>query len=118
MAEHTPGPWEALPPAKLGKHWRVAQRGMLGGGGVLGSATAMWLIAVIENGAPGDTLETEEANARLIAAAPDLLAACERLLPWATLSDGETVTDDVMNPHLLADVQAARAAIAKARGTT
>lgn len=39
-----------------------------------------WIIAVIENGAPGDSLETEKANARLIAAAPDLLEACKAAL--------------------------------------
>lgn len=40
-------------------------------------------IATIENGAPGDCCDTEEANARRIAAAPDLLAALENLLPIA-----------------------------------
>lgn len=39
-----------------------------------------FFIATIENGAPGDTMATEEANARLIAAAPDLLDACQQIL--------------------------------------
>lgn len=41
-----------------------------------------FLIATIENGAPGDTLETEGANARLFAAADDLLAyaVCEQAI--------------------------------------
>ena len=45
----------------------------------------------------------EEEDARLIAAAPDLLAACERLLRWASW------------PHAEEDIAAARAAIAKAK---
>jgi hypothetical protein len=44
------------------------------------------------------------ANSRLIAAAPDLLAACERLLRWAGW------------PHAEKDIELARAAIAKAKG--
>ena len=39
-----------------------------------------YLVATIENGAPGDTLETEKANARLIAASPRMLAACQLAL--------------------------------------
>jgi hypothetical protein len=41
-----------------------------------------YLIALIHNGAPGDTLKTEESNARLIAAAPALLAACKEASEW------------------------------------
>jgi len=37
-----------------------------------------WHIATIENGAPGDILDTEEANARLIAAAPAMLQALKK----------------------------------------
>ncbi len=77
-AKHTPGPWEAIPPKAKGKHWRIGARGKLGGkaDGMAG-ATVLWDVASIGNGSPGDTLATEEANARLIAAAPNLLAACE-----------------------------------------
>jgi len=39
-----------------------------------------YVIAEIQNGAPGDCLETEVANARLIAAAPDLLLASREIL--------------------------------------
>ena len=52
------------------------------------------------------TRECQEANARLIAAAPDLLAALEHLLPIASRAFGV----------LTADLDAARAAIAKAKG--
>ncbi len=45
-----------------------------------------------------------EANARLIAAAPDLLLACEAMIGWRPYADEE-------------DFKRMRAAIAKARGT-
>lgn len=48
--------------------------------------------------------EQAEIDALLMAAAPDLLAACERLLRWASW------------PHAEEDIAAARAAIAKAKG--
>ena len=50
-------------------------------------------------------LPMNAADARLIAAAPDLLEALEDLLGWQTLAPDDVVT-------------AARAAIAKARGET
>ena len=49
--------------------------------GVVVDGPTQWLIAVIENGAPGDSLETEEANAKLVVAlrnaAPGLLQLLE-----------------------------------------
>ena len=48
-----------------------------------------------------------EANARLIAAAPGLLEACEALVEYV---------DDKQSMEVLAAVEWARAAIAKARG--
>lgn len=71
-AKHTPGEFVALPPGKPGKRWRVAAKGRLGGGS-MAAAEVTWIVATIGNGAPGDTLETEGANARLFAASPDLL---------------------------------------------
>ena len=64
-------------------------------------------IATIENGAPGDSLDTEEANAHLFAASPEMLEACKlavRLLD----SDGANSNSSI--------VVACRAAIAKATG--
>lgn len=67
--QHTPGTWIAVN-ADINdsdpNRWSVCVDG-----------EAQYFIATIENGAPGDTLGTEEANARLIAAAPDLLEACK-----------------------------------------
>ncbi len=81
-AGHTPGEWEAMPPKKIGKHWRVGANAKLGGNGAIGGASVLYYVATIDNGAPGDTLETEEANARLIAAAPEMLQACKDGLEW------------------------------------
>lgn len=100
---HTPGPWNAHK----------------GTGGdpercyVTQDAPLPYMIAEVENGAPGDTLETEWANALLIAAAPDLLAACSILdgLDWCPgyeLSQVERLEEAL---------KAARAAIAKATGS-
>jgi hypothetical protein len=67
MSTHTPGPWSVERGDVLdsdSERWSVLTTG-----------PRRYFIATVENGAPGDTLETELANARLIAAAPDLLEA-------------------------------------------
>jgi hypothetical protein len=77
MSGHTPGSWIAIQ-ADLHcedekpdpKRWAVLVDG-----------ERRWFVATIENGAPGDTLDTEEANALLIASAPDLLAALRAIVP-------------------------------------
>ena len=56
------------------------------------------------------TRECQEANARLIAAAPDLLAALEALVGEADLGEVDLDDDD------RAKLEQARAAIAKATG--
>jgi len=56
MSAHTPGPW----------HYREGSRIVVDGGG--------WWIAEVQAGRADNS---SEANARLIAAAPDLLAALE-----------------------------------------
>lgn len=67
MSKHTPGPWTAsMGTEDDNERWCVLNE-------------AGYLLATVENGAPGDTLETEEANARLIAAAPDYHANAQRL---------------------------------------
>lgn len=101
MATHTPGEWVAIPPRRKGKHWRV------GVGHPESADGRAYLLAIIDNGSPGDTLETEGANARLIAAAPALLFACERLLG---VIDGRDPPDPAFA------VEFARAAVAKAKG--
>ena len=61
----------------------------------------------------GDQERTEaEANARLICAAPDLLAALEGLMLWLENCDVSFMNDD----NYMADHDNARAAITKALG--
>jgi hypothetical protein len=66
-SEHTPGPWLAIKGIEDGDELRCGVSAMRGDMG--------YMVATIENGAPGDFCDTEFANARLIAAAPDLLEA-------------------------------------------
>ncbi|MGC1273212.1 MAG: hypothetical protein WBC44_05855 [Planctomycetaceae bacterium] len=74
IVKHTPGPLIAVKGIDdEPERWTVVVDG-----------PKQWLVATIENGAPGDTLETEGANARLFAAAPDLLAACKEALSIET----------------------------------
>ena len=62
---HTPGPWKAIKGVQ-GDDLRCA---------VVVPLDRDYLLATVENGAPGDFCDTEWANARLLAAAPDLLEA-------------------------------------------
>lgn len=77
--------------------------------GVVVDGPRQWIVAVIHNGAPGDTMETEGWNAHLFAAAPDLLDACRLAL-------------SVMRAHGIVDMSEKfaeselTAAIAKATG--
>lgn len=64
---HTPGPWVA--------HKGVSPSDDMRCGVVAVRGDVSYLLATIENGAPGDFCDTEYANAHLIAAAPDLLEA-------------------------------------------
>jgi len=96
MTDYTPGPW------------RVATKGP-GLLGIYADASASDLIAGIASA------DNQEANARLMAAAPDLLAALEVALndfdTWGEVWQSDD--DDGVN---FPAVNAIRAAIAKARG--
>lgn len=87
---HTPGPWSEF--AESGDYW-IAQ--------------------VVEDGMPGavvcDSVGITEGDTNLICAAPELLAACERIIQEAErdcIDDSEWSDGERM----------ARSAIAKARG--
>ena len=92
-AKHTPGPWTMHPSPH--------------GAEVRSLAKIAWCGAAARYGKSGDQIidaAEARANAHLIAAAPDLLAACEALVRSGSFYD------------LDAKMFAARAAIAKAKG--
>ncbi len=93
---HTPGPWIVDSDSLIGRESPNYP-------GVIGFAVARALYE--EDDSP------VEANARLISAAPELLAACEAAYGWATGedADGIDVLAEVIAPML-------HAAIAKAKG--
>ena len=100
-AKHTPGPWEAA--IQPGCHAVVAS---LSGGPKA--------VAIIGNNTPDDGNEPMRfANARLIAGAPDLLAALQRIVA--------VLDKQVASPHLAeraSPLAQAKAAISKATGET
>lgn len=92
MAKHTPGPWHI----EAGTHYQAIRTD----GEVIANMREI-----------GGCFNKE--NARLIAAAPDLLAALESMLDWDTTLEaiGFAVKNGVKG-----DIAKARAAIAKATG--
>lgn len=107
-SKHTPGPWKVWDHAPysvwLGDKSQVA--------------ACRW---TTDDGKPEpECVQSDaeaQANARLIASAPDLLAALKRLIdnPGPRKADDEFVAHKKLGAHIEA-VSAARAAIAKAEG--
>lgn len=103
--KHTPGPWYqdrahtlriwADDPATPNEAWLIADAALTG------------------------SVDTDNANARLIAAAPELLEACKaafaKLEAWDIDWD-RLHNDSAYKPEFSAETQALRAAIAKAEG--
>lgn len=76
-----------------------------------------YLIATIENGQPGDTLDTEEATAHIFAASKDLLEALEEAR--ASLADGIETECELEHPGSKSDrelISKIDKAIARAKG--
>lgn len=99
MSAHTPGPWLPDRDPRIGMEWNVHildQRGH-----------AICFMAHSDGASP----ERDEANAALVAAAPDLLDALHVFAERSSSDDLITIT--VRTEH----VQRARAAIAKATGS-
>ena len=94
--KHTPGPWRVQ---------------VTGHSFVVEAHTHTEVISVDENGNPCRWSEYNEANARLIAAAPEMLAALETAY-MALIGYLPAHRNDVTD----AAISAARAAIAKATG--
>jgi hypothetical protein len=103
-AKHTPGPWHSEPD------------GM--GDITIASSRDPLAIAAVVNGsfmAMGGHAEEFEANARLITAAPDMLAALQALA--AKFDPAALVEKDLPHSDLADEMRAAFAAISKASGS-
>jgi len=96
MSKHTPGPWEVRP----GEPWVIAK--------AYGD-----MKSVVHLNLPVRQSEEQQANSRLIAAAPELLNALIRIMPFVDCIAVITPEDFIEYPSALA---AAKAAIAKATG--
>jgi hypothetical protein len=94
MSNHTPGPWRVHAGYEI-------------------IAGDCFHIAFAKANFP-EHMQTQLANAKLIAAAPELLAACEALVE--AMHDYEWSVDDSPTPKHRAMMIAAIAAIKKARG--
>lgn len=123
VAQHTPGPWVARPQHQAtGRGGRTPGKvlGWIvefteGRGGRIGWPSLAW--EDTNEGAPGDHPENE-ANARLIAAAPDLLEACRGVdVLYAELHKAlGGLVGDPSYDIVIEAVRKARTAIAKAEG--
>jgi hypothetical protein len=101
-AKHTPGPWKV-----------VRDGNPLSAGIVAVIEHSERFLAVEEDhfGRPWCAPDTWEANARLIAAAPDLLEACRAVMWWNERVGGFSEPEDERDV-----LEPLRAAIAKAEG--
>lgn len=109
MSNHTPGPWTRFPGERF-KHDSSA--------GVKDSSGNYIACALDQNRYDRD--EEVEANARLIASAPELLAACEALAAFTRdllkLVTPEQIKEARLTTRMLKLNDTAFNAIAKARG--
>jgi hypothetical protein len=99
MSAHTPGPWEA---ENNGHFWEISPKNIV-------SAQPYRVGDVCASDPENPNSGIQEANARLIAAAPELLEALQNILAVA----GVRIDD----PRIV-QFDAARAAVAKATGET
>lgn len=97
MTEHTPGPW------REGRDWYIIENGY---GFAVGSAASVHI-----------GKEQCRANARLMAAAPDLLEACRLALPVVE-EVAATHAGSPMGAEAKVRANTIRAAIRKATGDT
>lgn len=105
MSKHTPGPWDYW--SGYNAYDKVeAQITAEGGDIVIASYNHL--------------ISEGEANARIMAAAPDLLEALEKIVEYAHQYSGrersQAAAMEIVETPISDDVAAARVAIAKARG--
>jgi len=97
---YTPGPWHWWTPEQAA----AADFGPYNGPVVVTDEADQWIICEVASGIEGDP---EHANARLIAAAPDLLNALEQMVANAEVLERNLASFALVR---------ARAAIARAKG--
>ena len=111
MSKHTPGPWFAQDTRLVG-----GQVAVVGPNHDRKAGEQGVMVVAHVNGRSGE----QGANARLIAAAPDLLAALQLVLVADSISPGDCYNPDGSPNKLWGSIDeakaAARAAIAKATG--
>jgi hypothetical protein len=111
---HTPGPWQAgepfesFPGAELRFHISQAE-------GAPYTQHYSDVANLLAETIPGEKLDIQRANANLIAAAPELLEALQDLAD--DIADRFDMDSPSTNPGIKHCIEAARAAIAKARGS-
>lgn len=108
---HTPGPWVVECDGK-GRPAAINAPSDAGIPGAVGHVVR-W------RGIGFPSSKTADANARLISAAPDLLAALQELLPhcgWRNLTDDELRWESYQGNGMAPIIRRARAAIFKATG--
>ena len=102
MNKHTPGPWDYAPCMNFGhKSFQIHQKD--------GAPYTPYYsdVATTER---GENAEVQEANARLIAAAPQMLEALEAVAPllhWLDQEQNVTMAGDML-PKVLAAIAAAK----------
>ena len=74
MSDHTPGPWDIIPPLDKNSMAMVHAPAL--------EQAEPWTIAYVLTDNNPNQREIDEANARLIAAAPELLAACQAAVQY------------------------------------
>ena len=105
-AAHTPGPWTYSRSDQFGDtRFYIAQQE-----GAPYTPRYSDVATLIAETVSLELLTIQEANARLISAAPELLAALEAIMP-------DAVGNHIGGPDTQARIDAARAAIAKATGS-
>lgn len=114
MPKHTPGPWE-----QQGDNSIVHHTGPFPEGDVIKIADVLWAVRLRYG-----THDAKEgiANARLITAAPELLAACEALIRRWEVDHPTRGLSPELEPyyrcHDCPEIVDARVVVAKAKGDT
>jgi hypothetical protein len=116
MNKHTPGPW----------HWVIQDRSMatlgvgqdpgIGDPHVLSVSPCKSCEGISENWEWGKCLTPSESDANLIAASPDLLAACQAMIEWDNEEKSHRLDFYARMELCQRAFDLARAAIAKATG--